>query len=138
MPDNITNAGNKPCLITLDDVLNEVYSKEVCHLFTKGSHHRNISVTLIKKCFTRRGIEGISLNEKYIVVLKNIRNNNHDTHLARQVYPENSAGLYKAYLDATKKPHVYFESDFSQDTDDKLRFRTTTFLDEVPRTFYSA
>jgi len=35
------------CLIILDDLLNEVYSKDVRDLFTKGSHHRNGSVILI-------------------------------------------------------------------------------------------
>ena len=28
----------------LDDLLNEVYSKEDCNIFTKGSQHWNISV----------------------------------------------------------------------------------------------
>jgi hypothetical protein len=36
-----------PCLINQDDLLNEVYFKELCHLFTKGFHHRSISVILI-------------------------------------------------------------------------------------------
>jgi len=31
----------------LDDLLNKVYSKDVCDLLIKGSHHRNISVFLI-------------------------------------------------------------------------------------------
>ena len=47
VPDNFANAGNKPCLIILDDLLNEAYSGEVCKIFTKGSHHRNISVIVI-------------------------------------------------------------------------------------------
>ena len=31
----------------LDDMLNDVYCKQMCDLFTRGSHHRNISVILI-------------------------------------------------------------------------------------------
>ena len=140
VPENFTNAGSKPCLIILDDLLNEVYSKEVCQLFTKGSHHRNISVILITQNLFHqaRYCRDISLNAKYIVLLKNIRDKNQFTHLARQVYPEDSAGLYKAYLDSTKNPHGYFLLDFSQDTDDQLRFRTNIFPDEVPPTIYTA
>jgi len=41
------NARGQPCLFFLDDLLNEVYSRQVCDLFTKGCHHRNISVILI-------------------------------------------------------------------------------------------
>ena len=140
MPENFTNTGSKPCLIILDDLLNEVYSKEMCQLFTKGSHHRNISVILITQNLFHqaRYCRDISLNAKYIVLLKNIRDKNQFTHLARQVYPEDSVGLYKAYLDATKNPHGYFLLDFSQDTDDQLRFRTNIFPNEVPPTIYTA
>jgi len=48
--------------------------------------------------------------------------------LARQVYLENS--LYKAYLDATQRPHGYLLQDLPQDTDDRLRFRTDIFPTE--------
>ena len=41
------NAQGKQCIVILDDLLNDVYSKEVCDLFTKGSHHGNISGILI-------------------------------------------------------------------------------------------
>jgi len=44
---NYGNALGEPSLIILDDLLNQVYSKDVCDLFTKGSHHRNISVLLL-------------------------------------------------------------------------------------------
>ena len=44
--------------------------------------------------------------------------------LARQASAENSTSLYKAYLDATQRPHVYLILDLSQDKDDRLRFRT--------------
>ena len=48
-------------------------------------------------------------------------------HLARQVHPENRNSLFKAYLDATERPHGYLFLDLSQDTDDLLRFRTNIF-----------
>ena len=47
-----------------------------------------------------------------------------------QVYPENSASLYTAYMDATQRSHGYQLLDLSQDTDDRLRFRTDTFPTE--------
>jgi len=47
VPKNFGDDHGRPCLIILDDLLNELYSKDVCDLFTKGSHHRNISVILI-------------------------------------------------------------------------------------------
>ena len=47
----------------------------------------------------------ISLNAKYLVQLKTLRDKRQFAHLARQVYPEDSSSLYKAYLDATKRPN---------------------------------
>jgi len=72
---NFGNDHGSPCLIILDDLLNEVYSKDVCDLFTKGSHHRNISVILITQNLFHQGrfCRDISLNAKYSVALKNVR-----------------------------------------------------------------
>jgi len=62
--------------------------------------------------------------------------------LARQAYPENSASLYKAYLDATQRSHWYLLLDLSKYTDDRLRFRTNIFPSEQTivssRTSYEA
>ena len=57
----------------------------------------------------------ISLNAKYLVVLKNVRDKNQFLFLARQVYPEDSNSLYRAYLNATEKAHGYLMLDLSQD-----------------------
>jgi hypothetical protein len=40
VPENLGNAQDKARLIILDELLNEVYSKDVCDVFTKCSHHR--------------------------------------------------------------------------------------------------
>jgi hypothetical protein len=39
-------ASDEPRLVVLDVLLNEAYSKDVRDVFTKGTHHRNISVIL--------------------------------------------------------------------------------------------
>ena len=40
VPTDFGNAQSRPCLIILDDLLNDVYSKDVCDLFTKSSQHK--------------------------------------------------------------------------------------------------
>jgi len=72
VPQNFGNEHGKPCLIILDDLLNEVYSKDVCDLFTKSSHHRNISVIHITQNLFHQGrfCRDISLNAKHSVALK--------------------------------------------------------------------
>jgi len=139
LPESYGNARGEPSLIILDDLLNEAYGRNVCDLFTKGCHHINISVVLLTQNIFHQGthFRDISLNSKYLVLLKNVRDKNQFTFLARQVYPEQSQSLYKSYRDATKRPHGYFILDFAQDTDDRLRFRTNVFPDEVPPIVYA-
>ena len=108
-------------------------------LFTKGSHHRNISVLLLTQNFFHQGTHcrDISLNAKYLVLLENVRDKNQILYLARQEYPEDRHNIYKAYLHATIQPHSYFILYFAQDTDGKLKFRTNVFPDEYPPIIYA-
>jgi len=134
LPENYGNALGEPSLIILDDLLNQVYSKDVCDLFTKGSHQRNISVLLLTQNLFYQSINcrDIWLNAKYLVLLKNVRDKNQFLYLARQACPEDSHSLYDAYRAATRQPHGYRIHDFAQDMDDTLRFRTNVFPDEGP------
>ena len=133
VPQNFGNDHGRPCLIILHDLLNEVYSKDVCDLFTKGSHHRNISFILIPQNLFHQGrfCRYISLNAKYSVALKNVRDKSQFRYLSRLVHPEDSDSLYKSYLEATARAHGYLILDFAQDTD-RLRYRTNVFPDEYP------
>jgi len=72
--ENFGGGGGKPCLVFLDDLLNDVYSKQVCDLFTRGNHHRNIVILITQNLFHQgRYCRDISLNAHYLVALKNIR-----------------------------------------------------------------
>ena len=127
------NKRGEPCLFILDDLLNDAYSSGlVCYLFTKGSHHRNISVILItQNIFHQSKHCDISLNAKHLVLLKNVRDRSQFSRLV-QVYPKNSVELYVSYLHATAKPHGYLVLALFQDIKDVLRFRTEIFPDECP------
>ena len=132
VPADFEYARGRSCPVILHILLNDVYSKQLCDLFTKGSHHRNISVIMITQNLFHqvRYYRDISLNAKYLVLLKNVSDKNRFMFLARQVYPENSASLNKAYLDATQRPHGNLFLDLTQDTDDSLRVRTDIFPTE--------
>jgi hypothetical protein len=72
LPGNFENTKGLPFLFILDDLLNEVYSRSLCDLFTKVSHHCNLSVILITQLFFHQAphCRDISLNAKYLVALK--------------------------------------------------------------------
>lgn len=120
---------DKKKLLILDDLMRESSSDVILDLFTKGSHHKNISVIFITQNIFHQGKaqRDISLNSKYIVLFKNPRDRAQIMHLARQVYPEDAKFVREAYLDATRDGHSYLFLDLSQNTPDEYRFRTCIF-----------
>ena len=131
------NPENVHILIVLDDLMNSAYFTKVIELFTKGSHHRNISMKLITHNLYHQGPSSrdISLNSKYIVVFKNPRDKTQIVHLARQVYLENISSFHKTYLEACNDAHTYLFLDFTQSINDLLRFRTKIFPGEITKVF---
>jgi hypothetical protein len=73
-------------LLFIDDLMNEA-NQNVCNLFTKLSHHRNVSVVFItQNLFHRnRHIRTMNLNTHYLVLFKNPRDANQVATLARQM-----------------------------------------------------
>ena len=95
LPEKYGNALGEPPLIIVEDLPNQIYSRDVCDLLTKGSHRRNISVLLLTENLFHQGTNcrDISLNAKYQVLLKNVLDKNQFLYLARQAYPEDSHSL---------------------------------------------
>jgi len=113
-----------------------VYSKDFCDLFTKGSHRRNISVILITQNLFHQGrfCRDISLNAKYSVALKNVRDKvNFNTR--RDKCTPKTAIVYISRIWQLPRERTVI-SDFAQDTDDRLRYRTNVIPDEYPPIIY--
>lgn len=128
VPDSFEHISNDS-LIVLDDLMTSAYTKAVCELFTKGSHHKNISVILITQNVFHQGkyCRDISLNCKYLVLFKNPRDKSQILPLARQIFPENPSSFVKVYKEATSKAYGYLFMDLTQAVNDILRFRTDVF-----------
>ena len=138
IPDTIDDwKSDKRRLIIIDDLMSETDNK-ITKLFTKGSHHRNISVMYIIQniFFQNKEQRTISLNSHYIVVFKNPRDASQITHLAKQMYPGKLKYVQEAYKDATSKPHGYLLIDLRQDTPDHLRLRTDIFPSDQYQVVY--
>ena len=95
-------------LLIIDDLMDET-DETIAKLFTKGSHHRNVSVVfLVQNLFHKnKYIRTISLNAHYMVLFKNPRDASQFASLARQMYPNRSAFAVEAYKDATREPYSY-------------------------------
>ena len=124
-------------LIVIDDLMSEV-DTDVVSLFTKKSHHCNISVMYLVQnlFFQSKKHRNISLNTHYIVLMKNPRDSLQIRCLSQQMFPGKTL-LMEAYEDATLQPHGYLLVDLKQDTPSDLRLRTRIFPGEYQFVYVS-
>lgn len=130
LPETFENYENEAVLIILDDFMGSKESaSKVCELFIRGSHHRNMSVLYLTQNLFHQGTHcrDISLNAKYLVIFKNVRDKSQFQYLARQLYPENSKELLRVYKEVTQQAYSYLLIDLSQTVNEALRFRTDIF-----------
>ena len=118
-------------LLVVDDLMRESDSR-VLDVFSKGSHHRNLSVVFITQNIFHqgKGARDMSLNTHYIVFFKNPRDKSQIFHFSRQVSPENAKFIQEAFVEATSKPHSYLVFDMKQSTPEAFRFRSEIFPNE--------
>ena len=136
LPDVDEWVNDRKRLVVLDDLMNET-DERVSRLFTKGSHHRGISVIqIVQNLFSNNKHQRtISLNSQYLVIFKNPRDKGQIMHLARQMYPGQSQFVVEAFKSATERPHGYLLFDLRQDTSEQFRLRTNIFPGEQHTVF---
>ena len=128
---NIAEYYQEPTLLIIDDQMDEV-NKNVMRLFTKGSHHRNISIIyIVQNLFGKnKDYRTISLNAHYLVVFNNPRDKSQIIHLSKQMYPGENDYVKEAFALATREPYGYLLLDLKQTTPDALRLRGRIFPGE--------
>jgi hypothetical protein len=129
--------GRHRVLLIIDDLMNEA-DQNACNLFSKLSHHRNVSVVFITQNLFHKNkfVRTMKLNTHYIVMFKNPRDASQVTILAREMYPGKSQFVVEAYENATKEPHGYLLIDLGPDTDDRYRIGTKIFPDDPKQYAY--
>ena len=117
-------------LIIIDDLMSECGNDaRITNLFTRGSHHRNLSVIFIVQNLFHQAKElrTISLNSHYLIVFKNPRDKLQIAHLGKQLYPGRGKYLQEAYQDATRYPYGYLLIDLKPETQEEYRLRSKIF-----------
>lgn len=129
--------GRSRVLLIIDDLMNEA-DQNVCNLFTKLSHHRNVSVVFVtQNLFHRnRHVRTMNLNTHYVVLFKNPRDAGQVANLARQMYPGKSNFVVEAFRDATREPYGYLLIDLKPETEERYRIRTNIFPDDERQYVY--
>ena len=121
----------EPLLVVIDDQMHGV-DRRITSLFTKGSHHRNLSIVyIVQNLFDQhKEHRTISLNSHYLVIFKNPRDGSQIVHLAKQMYPGKTHYLRQAFALATRQPHGYLLIDLKQATPEGMRLRSHIFPGE--------
>ena len=125
-------------LLILDDQMSEASdTKSLAKLFTKGSHHRNVTILyLVQNMFDQgKSSRTVSLNSHYTVVFRNLRDQSQFRTMAHQLLPKNSQWLVEAFTEATERPYGYLVIDNSPQCDPVFRFRTNIFRGELPTVY---
>ena len=131
---------NNNNLIVLDDCMHEATNDIlISDLFTKRSHHKNITVIiLLQNLFPKsKYMRDISISSSYIVLMNNPREILQIKLLANQIDGDKSNIITEAYKNATKnKPYSYLLLDLCQTTPEIIKIRTNVLLDEHPKIVY--
>ena len=124
--------GSRRTLLVIDDLMDEA-DESVSKIFTKISHHRDVSILFLTQNLFHKNkyMRTMSLNTHYMVLFKNPRDVTQFSALARQMYSTGWKFAVEAYRDATtSSSHGYLLIDLKPDTDERFRLRTNIFPGE--------
>ena len=123
---------NQTKFLVLDDLMQEMKNdKKLVQLFTRGSHHWNMSVLHIVQNLFFDGLRTSRVNAQYIILMKNPSDQLQASTLAKQLYPGKSKYFMEAYQDACSESHGYLFIDLSQDTPEQMRLQSHVFPGEM-------
>ena len=121
-----------PTLIVLDDVMSSINnSKKLEELFTRGVHHRKVSVVLTLQNLFYHGsvMKTLRDNAMYIALTKHIQDVSKLDTFARQLERKNSNYFKDSYQDATSRKYGYLLCDMHphsnlRDGQYKIKYRS--------------
>lgn len=119
--------GNGNFLIIIDDQMDSAMkAKHIQQLFTKGVHHRSISVILISQDLfpNEKYARTIRRNATYLIIFRSPTFRCQVQSLGGQLYPHAKKFLCAAYLQATELPYTYILVNFHPKCHDDLRVRS--------------
>ena len=131
------NAGTRN-LIILDDLMTEAKcDQRIADLFTKGSHHRNISIVYLTQNVFPQGkaCRDIALNTQYLVLFNNPIERQQVATLARRIYSSTKVTFMKRFEEATSRLYGYLVVDLKSSIPKQDRLRTNIFESQDQQVF---
>jgi len=123
--------------LIIDDLMDEVGGKDTTNaLFTKFSHHMNITVFFVVQNLFMKANRTVSVNSHYFFLFKNPRDATTVGNLAKQAFPGKVAAVQEVFADATLSPHSYLLVNLRQETPEWARLIGNYASDDKAMTVY--
>jgi hypothetical protein len=123
---------DQPKLVVCDDLMSQAKKTDLTTLFSRGSHHWNLSIIHIVQNLFFDGLRTARINAHYLILMKNPSDQLQVATLARQMYPHNARYLQDAYKDACcSQQYGYLVIDSNPKTEENFRLKTNIFPDEL-------
>lgn len=125
--DTLLDSLQKPAILILDDLMLNASEEYLTSLFTKKSHHRNLSVIFLTQDLFQKKVKVARNNAQYIILMRapnaalQIRN------LGIQLFPTQLDYFMDAYKLATANKYGYLVIDLSPASIPLMRLRTNIF-----------
>ena len=119
---------NQHKIVIADDLMGSLtQSNVISDLFTRGSHHKNLTVIYINQNIFCPGKHSrtINLNTHYMIIMRNPRDVSTMKVLGRQLGIGNA--LHEAYTDVHKSPYSYLVTDIHPSSDEQYKLLTNIF-----------
>ena len=120
-------------ILVLDDLMAEgVNNPTLMDVFTKGSHHKNISVILLMQNIFHQGTKARSmqLNTQYMVLFKNPHDRQQIKIIAMRMYPQNWRGFLEKFEHETRKAYGKVIIDLRPNTEEENRIVKSSNIGE--------
>ena len=123
--------------LVVDDLMEEVMAKGLMNsLYTKYSHHKNVTVFFIVQNLFAKNMRTVSLNTQYFFLFKNPRDKQTIDNLAKQAFPGRVDAVREAYAMATSAPYSCLLWNMRQETDDRYRLVGNYAETDIPMYVY--
>jgi hypothetical protein len=117
---------NNTNLLILDDIVSSCKNDTaLSDLFTKGCHHRNVSVILITQNYFFAGSSGVDVrrNTQYLALFPCRQDQRQVARFAQQIFPANWKYFMQAYADAVRPRFGYLFVDMHHECDPRFSLR---------------
>lgn len=130
-PNDYFKSENKSTLLCMDDFLSEASEQFLQDLFTRGTHHHNISTVFVTQHLYAKSLKVPRLNCSYFCFLRNPANEREIRTFAHQTFPRQFKFFTDSYTDAVKPLYGYLFVDLHPQSPPLLRLRTRIFEDSI-------